>query len=838
MTETLATAMGMAPAQVAVLGRQDLSTLSRGVTRVGAKQSTMLMAVGGLIYNTAPMGDWSGTAQTIDSWRGGTTAGSGGPANLPYGLTGTDTCVLAGRLQASMTGHAAADTFVAESNPGGRIGDYTYAVKFLSLCGAAIGSSASPITGLSWNPQAMIVRDPAHLSPFSTYTQTGDDWWVFTQCGRDATFTLTGLPSAADTITVGGTAYTWRAFADADLATEIAIGTSLEDNTVALAGVLATDVRIIVVAVDAAAGTVTIRSASNTNYTLSESTANGAWSNTNLSRAGVVGWSRIAKKLNDDTLVLDPRERHDPLPGQLIGDPIWNSQNVVGDVSGYIVPGSQSIFVAGCSYTAATKTLTAPSGSPFSGYTPGSDDSIQVLGGSNAVLGGTYSKVVSTNGSTTVVATDDITTDGLDGTLFNIIVWKPNAWRNASCTIANSTTVTLTGDITSTPLQGDLYIVYVTGGTGWVPTPQNNSEEAPTRSALTSKSSWWPYISFGKFASCALRTGGNFAAVMASDAGSLLNHYWSGTFTTAPRCFLSGDQLQILIGPIDSTYNGTPYCIEVMIAPWFDPERDFRMEASIGNSSRLDSRIVKFQTPPFTEPGIRPIFLRIIGSAGAIQTINTGSQDNYSQFWRFEAECGPTSASSNGPHIPGDSRFPAEPHIITQTALINPQVVNGSWNPSTNELTQTAAFSSASTPYARDVFIVTSGTGWQPGPYPVSARTNNKVTLTTGNGQPGAACSDVCGYYPYPTFSDFDGLETRWQVLMKAIHPSERGRFGYHGHYAGQAFSCTTGNGGTLLHHFGNKSFAAGTPSTYRLPMAPRWRCSSMRVDHFPGGGV
>lgn len=76
---------------------------------------------------------------------------------------------------------------------------------------------------------------------------------------------------------------------------------------------------------------------------------------------------------------------------------------------------------------------------------------------------------------------------------------------------------------------------------------------------------------------------------------------------------------------------------------------------------------------------------------------------------------------------------------------------------------------------------------------------------------------------------------SRVAVLYKTEHPAMRHQVGYRGYYGGEPFSCTTGNGGTLL-HFQGFAEPSQTDSLPDLPYGGQWRCASVSVEWTPGG--
>lgn len=95
-----------------------------------------------------------------------------------------------------------------------------------------------------------------------------------------------------------------------------------------------------------------------------------------------------------------------------------------------------------------------------------------------------------------------------------------------------------------------------------------------------------------------------------------------------------------------------------------------------------------------------------------------------------------------------------------------------------------------------------------------------------------------------PKQNDTTNTDITYTVLIKAEHASMHGYPGYHGHYSNEPYSCTTGNGGVLLHHLGNLPSAvdsngdsiAFSRGLVVIPWAPRFRVGTFRVEWRPGG--
>lgn len=77
-------------------------------------------------------------------------------------------------------------------------------------------------------------------------------------------------------------------------------------------------------------------------------------------------------------------------------------------------------------------------------------------------------------------------------------------------------------------------------------------------------------------------------------------------------------------------------------------------------------------------------------------------------------------------------------------------------------------------------------------------------------------------------------------ILYKTEHPSMRHKAGYHGHYAMEPFSCTTGCGGNLLTYYGvgTRAPTANSDGQFvaELPYGGAWRVAAVSVTWTPGG--
>lgn len=89
---------------------------------------------------------------------------------------------------------------------------------------------------------------------------------------------------------------------------------------------------------------------------------------------------------------------------------------------------------------------------------------------------------------------------------------------------------------------------------------------------------------------------------------------------------------------------------------------------------------------------------------------------------------------------------------------------------------------------------------------------------------------------------NWSGLPYPVTVLIKTDHPTLLNRPGYHGYYAGEPFSCTTGNGGSLMYHVGQGGSISGMQTNADgqyispLPYGASWRVATVSAEYVPGG--
>lgn len=919
MTE-LDRSSGLSDAQQVALARGNLSQLGAGLPRLGAKQARIPGAAGGLfIIGQQQCGDFSGTLQITDAWRGGSTPGSGGPANLPYSPTGTDTVPGAGRLltdgsttqipmesladtiptwnhklairsmwktpSAVITGVdwtaatfklskaslvAAADysgftwAHITVAGTGGCAGWYPVASTtsttdvFLVPCRydsvIVSGVAQTPGSGSALlNPNDVSAGISVQFHPSNQTVLVTAATWIDT-----ATLTVAIDLQDADTTTVGGVTYTWNAFGGASpnvLFDGAGTAAAVTNNINAFALVLAGNANIVVLSTTAS--TITVRSTSTTSYSTTVATGGTtAWNTTAVGNhlivanagtpfsgysagpddtlelrqgSGIVGasgtYTRVNAKVSSSTLQVDDDGLADPGANDLYVV-LWD-RNAFENV-----PVRTMFKDAAWNFGSLTLTLAGA----FTNYSWTSGDKFIVTDGTGWTTKA-YTITSRTSANAIVLANDTLLT----------LPTASNPATGYITTAAGSTLVfTTTTPLTFTPRQCDFYYLYVDSDTGggivWDPKPRNNPEEAPTVSALSSLYCSWPQGHLGRAVKSSNRTQSGFGNLIAAIDGTLMNHAWWGNVVTTPRTFLSGDALTLRIGPIDTTYNNSPFLLEALLIPNFDPPRHWRSQAGFENNNRLLDGAVAFQSPPFTSSGARPTNIEIRGVSGAVQT--TGGDmggDNISHQWTCKFFQGPNaSGAPGGGSLEGDPRFPVE-RSYTKTILLAARAANANWDPSTRKITKSGAFIRYGTAYDGDVYIVEHGSGFRQTSLRIDAAATNGQTATQKKnniileagqlGVSGSACSDLTGYVPDRT--DFHNTPVHWQLLIQAVHPAQRGKMGYHGYYPGEPFSCTTGNGGVLFGFLGSQF--TGAQSATKLPTGPRLRCSSFGWEWHSG---
>lgn len=122
-------------------------------------------------------------------------------------------------------------------------------------------------------------------------------------------------------------------------------------------------------------------------------------------------------------------------------------------------------------------------------------------------------------------------------------------------------------------------------------------------------------------------------------------------------------------------------------------------------------------------------------------------------------------------------------------------------------------------------------------------------TLVGGTGgganTPATGFPATVGPVAHIAFTDVEnmtGLAYPVTVLIKVEHPSMRNRPGYHGYFAQEPFSCTTGNGGHLIHYGGQNLEPIGAATLNAdgqfitdLPYGGVMRIATMTVEYVPG---
>lgn len=185
--------------------------------------------------------------------------------------------------------------------------------------------------------------------------------------------------------------------------------------------------------------------------------------------------------------------------------------------------------------------------------------------------------------------------------------------------------------------RGDLYLVWAVPGsvTDYDQEMTTNPESVPTLSAASSLASWWPYGTPGRCERTSYK--GNYANVFASPPNSQMNSAWSGVVTVPRELFLHGDKLEITM-MLDCQSKGTPYLVEVLLIPNFDPETDWLRDGNTANGERLlygNGKAMWFQSPIILEGESNcGMNIKLAGQAGSVQTVGLAEQgDNYSQQW-------------------------------------------------------------------------------------------------------------------------------------------------------------------------------------------------------------
>lgn len=485
-----------------------------------------------------------------------------------------------------------------------------------------------------------------------------------------------------------------------------------------------------------------------------------------------VGWYRLASynsTTKKATLTADESYR----------GPTFCPNTLNGVIDGTLFQANDCAYYTGVTYDAGALRKV---GANFP--SPGPDDTVELEFDDGTY---NYAKILARVSPAEITITDE-----LDGTItgnmklftrgsfekVGVIDWvganAPNAWVSAGSPQYQVMHVQ-TSPLSSSPQWGDMYFIYYTGGV--TPAPETHPEDVPTLTSDYTLSSWWPYFSAVKSTHTSGKSVSGNGNNLAAETDSDMNHYWWGSFCVPRSTFLNGSIIDITT-VMDVTYFGTPFFIEVLVIPNFDPEADWiKDHAGFGNKLRIHNDMVyMFQSSILRgveqQQTIAPMWIRLTGQSGYIQTIgvqqglNPGPGDNSSQQWRCEFLFGPPG--SDGAEETHFDRFPSVKGPLSHIQELDDE-------PLTNDFT------------------------------------NNDIMYT---------------------------------VLIKSEHASLYGYPGYHGHYSGEPFSCTTGNGGVLLHHPGNLPtavYSAGSPAPFSralqsLPWGGRFRVGTFRVEWRPGG--
>lgn len=771
---------------------------------VGGGTPEQIFNASGLWFGgVCPCGDFSGTQQKIsDVGVLPEVFGSGGPAMLPWGPTGESTVLSAGKLR---TTGASTTVFPVEVDMGTATAGWTYKVAMRRMTEQVIGDAGVG----SIVPMAAVwdASDGTFTATgkFGSFIETGDDWVYVSKAELRGT-------------RVGGASFTHSAVNDA--LTLVAHGLESGDKVVLGFPGTAPGTNI-------SAG-VAYYVVNHTVNTIQLAVVKGGWP-INLTTpnnavdvyrltSGTTGWYRVKFRRGNDVIGLDR------IQSDVISTVDLDTCELL------VFQSAQAVSMPAMTWDETTKTFTdAATNAYLLGYQPGPDDTVFVRRGYAEADGTgfmeTCSKIVS--------ATDDSVTvadGGLGGannkvdivvlkrstvvgaptctlssgkTLFtlaahcmiddqpvtvaakspavlptgisanvvyyvtaaaantfqlanvpsnqpqtivgtsapaDVYVLAHNGFLHQEITSWTSTDVTLAAPLSWTPQWLDFYYVYISNTNGDnAEAPLSNPESCPTPTALSSLACFMPYTTPNRHERMSLADHQGHAILPSAASGTLVNHYWFGTFTTQAEAFNAGDELHLIWNPADYQYNGTPFFLEVLLWPNMDPEVDWIKDGSVDNNSRLVTKVVRFQSSPIKTAGIHPIRVELFGKAGGRQTEGA---DNYSFGWTCRFEIGESGQR-----------------------------------------------------------------GWDA---PILTETRGPLSIVTDQDEFDPTTGDV-----------------KWQLLIKAEHISLLGKAGYHGYYAGEPFSCTTGNGGSLLHNF-------GSPVSNALPFGPRFRYSSTGVRRNP----
>lgn len=225
--------------------------------------------------------------------------------------------------------------------------------------------------------------------------------------------------------------------------------------------------------------------------------------------------------------------------------------------------------------------------------------------------------------------------------------------------------------------RGDLYLV-------WVEQPlpvgfptqiqSTNPEAVPTLSARNSKACLWPLGTPGRAERAAYP--GTYPNVFAAPEDSQMHSAWWGTFRLPREMFLHGDKVQLSM-VADVQAFGTPFLLEVLVIPDFDPETDWFRASDVTNGQRLleaNGKAMWFQSPTVIDVDSNVgCQITLGGQAGSVQTIGVGETgDNYSQQWTctFDLYGNDTVAKYSGTGGGANLQARGFPHTIGPAAHI------------------------------------------------------------------------------------------------------------------------------------------------------------------------
>jgi hypothetical protein len=760
---------GLSPDQMQTLFKGPYTEALKNLSRVGAKHPRTLMNSGGLWYwGVAPCGDFTGTAM----------GGSGGPAALPWGPTGQYTIVGAGRVVETGpdTAHFKTSFPLSDLNPSDPLeADNNNHFRYkVALARAARRSFA--FTNASWTAATRKIELQggqtfgAGGTAYSPKGPTGDDWMWITDAGTGGVpgwYRVNALATRDDTILYD--LQTVSILTD-DASILNAADVVGDGATVGIDGVLIKSNQ---------AGWV----------------AHGAWdadtkqlkSFASFSSSAAGAFHEVYTPGADDCVEIIAGNGVKNTYTLVVSKQDDNTITVADDI------GALDFTFSGGTFTPGPNTLVV-AGTPFAGYTWKAGDTLLVYSSSDPVWVDTAVRINSKTNDFTLVlggaglpaGIATLTTGNIGHIAF--VVWRrpvfekvaldpTNPWVNtapvgelAYSTVAVDPVLHPAG-LSWTPQHGDFYYVYIDGddaaGALWPngtkpAMVENDPQNCPTPSAATTLVSLWPYHSFVRSSIFYMKTNGGVGNVPACFKGTQMNHGYEGLFLLAPEACIAGDAVRLRTVS-DIGYMGTPYCIEVLVVPDFDPEKHWVKDGSINNNERLDYRCIWFHSPVVYQQGIIPLTIELEGKFSYDQTIGSFMDtDTVSMQWTCEfllGNAGGDGATEPPPGFPskqGPTSKVLQPLLYDKNAL------------------------------------------------------------------------------EWVGFQRWWMDHSSWTILVKAIHPSERGRPGYHADYPGQPFSPTLGNGGVLLGCWGSQPGL--TAAQAKAPWGPRFRTGSVHVEWIPGG--